>query len=104
MFSAQSGVERTSVVVQDGRIVCISSGAACATGVDAHHIDLKGGGISPGLISFGSPLGLEEIDGEVTTSDGYVYDPLIGNPPAITGGKQSIIRAADGLQFATRNA
>ncbi|THG99949.1 hypothetical protein EW026_g2520 [Hermanssonia centrifuga] len=67
-------------------------------------VDLAGGWISPGLISFGSVLGLEEIQGEASTSDGYVLDPLLYKVPDIAGGDNSIIRAADGLQYTTRNA
>ncbi|KAJ2989664.1 hypothetical protein NUW54_g8708 [Trametes sanguinea] len=36
--------------------------------------------------------------------DGYVLDPLTEDPPAISGGQDAFVRAADGLQFATRDA
>ena len=58
---------------------------------------------SPALISYGSRLGLNHIDGEPSTNDGYVYNPLKSNPPDIIG-DGSIIKAVDGLQFHTRDA
>ena len=67
-------------------------------------MDLKGGAISPGLVSFGAPLGLEEIEGESSTSDGYVYDSLLKGVPELVGGDSALIRASDGLIFATRDA
>lgn len=67
------------------------------------HIDLQGGSISPALVSFGSPLGLQEIMAESSTNDGYVYDPILREVPSILGDK-SVIRAADGLQYSTRHA
>ena len=67
-------------------------------------MNLKGGAISPGLMSFGSPLGLEEIEAESTTSDGVIYDPLIKGVPDIVGGDTALIRSVDGLSFATRHA
>lgn len=73
-------------------------------GSDVDIVDLKGGAIAPGLVSFGSPLGLQEIQGEASTYDGSVYEPLLGNVPAIVGGSGVMIRAADGLQFAMRDA
>lgn len=58
---------------------------------------------SPALVSFGSPLGLQEISGEPSTYDGVVFDAF-GEVPAIIGGDQSVIRAVDGLQYGTRDA
>lgn len=57
----------------------------------------------PSLISFGSPLGLHHIDGESTTDDGRVYNPLKGDAPSILG-NSPVIRAVDGLQFTSRDA
>jgi hypothetical protein len=72
---------------------------------DATVIDLEAGSISPGLVSFGSPLGLEHIQAEQSTTDGPVFDPLSRNGvPDILGGDGAIIRAADGLLFQTRDA
>ena len=95
------------VVVENGHISCAGSDVACASAMhqsDAQHINLMGGSISPGLLSFGSPLGLQEIQGEASTSDGYVFDPLVHEVPGILGGEGAVIHAADGLQFATRDA
>ncbi|KAJ7698627.1 carbohydrate esterase family 9 protein [Mycena rosella] len=93
------------VVVEKGRIVCSGTQAACPTALsrsDALHLDLEGGSISPGLVSYGSPLGLTHITGEPSTSDGPVFDPLSILVPEIIDG--TVIRAADGLLFATRDA
>ncbi|KAJ7698620.1 carbohydrate esterase family 9 protein [Mycena rosella] len=93
------------VVVEKGRIVCSGTQAACPTALsrsEALHLDLEGGSISPGLVSYGSPLGLAHITGEPSTSDGPVFDPLSMLVPEIIDG--TVIRAADGLLFATRDA
>ena len=94
------------VVVESGHILCagICGSLEQWTAKDAQIIDLQGGSVSPGLVSFGSPLGLEEIRGEASTSDGYVFDPLLQEIPGIIGGDYSVIHAADGLQFTTRDA
>ncbi|KAL1938740.1 hypothetical protein VTO73DRAFT_11343 [Trametes versicolor] len=97
------------VVVRDGKIDCIGApSSACAFSVtrddDADFIDLEGGAIAPGLVSTGSPLGLEEIRSESSTRDGLVLDPLSYVVPEIVGGEGALIRAADGLQFGTRDA
>ncbi|KAH8116655.1 composite domain of metallo-dependent hydrolase [Phellopilus nigrolimitatus] len=90
-----------------GKVACMGNQSTCASFLEApgcHVVDLKGGAISPGLISFGSPLGLEEIHGEASTRDGSVYDPLEETIPNVVSGEGTLIRAVDGLQFATRNA
>ncbi|KAI9060397.1 carbohydrate esterase family 9 protein [Trametes sanguinea] len=96
------------VVVRDGKVVCAGSAdSACVADdvrEDAEYIDLEGGAVSPALVTTGSPLGLEEIRSEPSTMDGYVLDPLTEDPPAISGGQDTFVRAADGLQFATRDA
>lgn len=57
---------------------------------------------SPGLVSYGSPLGLEEIQGEQSTHDGAVLDPLSGDVPNVLAGHE-VMLAVDGLQFAGRD-
>jgi hypothetical protein len=59
--------------------------------------------VRPSLISYGSHLGLNHIDGEPSTNDGQVDDPLKSNPPSILG-NGNVIQAVDGLQFSTRDA
>ena len=99
--------ERLGVfVVDEGRPICSGLQDTCTSFIsapDVSIIDLKGGAISPGLVSFGAPLGLEEIESESSTSDGYVYDPLSKDEPSVVG-DGALIRAADGLHFATRDA
>ena len=94
------------VVVQGGKILCSGQQAACLaaqTGTVEKTIDLKGGSLAPGLVSYGSPLGLEEIQGEPSTHDGRVFSLMEGNSPAILG-DGPVMRAVDGLQFQGRDA
>ncbi|KAJ7512479.1 carbohydrate esterase family 9 protein [Mycena galericulata] len=90
------------VVVEKGQIVCSGECPESLSRSDALHIDLQGGSVSPALVSYGSPLGLTHITGEPSTSDGPVFDPLSNLIPEIIDGK--LIKAADGLLFATRDA
>ncbi|KAJ7931230.1 carbohydrate esterase family 9 protein [Mycena leptocephala] len=93
------------VVVEKGQIVCSGMQMVCPEALshsDALHLDLEGGSIFPGLVSYGSPLGLTHIAGEASTNDGPVFDPLSMKVPEIIDG--TVIRASDGLLFATRDA
>ena len=104
------GVAETmgSVLVRGGRIACIAEQGA-ATGcmqAELHGvevIDLEGGMVSPGLTTFGSPIGTVEIRLESSTNDGTVFDPLHHTVPTILGGDDTVVRAVDGLQFEGRN-
>jgi len=92
-----------TVVVTAGKISCI--GLACSAGLNgAKVIDLKGGSISPGLMSYGSPLGLGEIQGEDSTLDGPLPDALGNGVPKILDDDGGLVRAVDGLAFQTRDA
>lgn len=55
-----------------------------------------GGSVSPGLISFGSRLGLVQ-------NDLNIMDPFTRSIPQILG-DNTIPHALDGLQFASRDA
>ncbi|KAF7334289.1 Carbohydrate esterase family 9 protein [Mycena sanguinolenta] len=93
------------VVVEKGQIVCSGTQTACLTALsrsEALHLNLEGGSIFPGLISYGSPLGLTHIASEPSTGDGSVFDPLRSQVPPIIDG--TAIKAADGLLFGTRDA
>ncbi|KAJ6469481.1 hypothetical protein C8R45DRAFT_432289 [Mycena sanguinolenta] len=92
-------------VFEKGRIVCSGSLEACPAAFSyagAIYLDLEGGSIFPGLVSYGSTLGLTHIIGEASTNDGPVFDPLSMKVPDIIDA--SVIKAADGLLFATRDA
>ncbi|EIW82936.1 carbohydrate esterase family 9 protein [Coniophora puteana RWD-64-598 SS2] len=95
------------VLVHEGK-VCYKPESTCAefvSGVDAADtIDLEGGALAPGLVSFGAPLGLAEIDSEPSTKDGVVTDPLTASVPRIAGGDDALVHASDGLQFGGRDA
>ncbi|KAH7339931.1 hypothetical protein B0J17DRAFT_570590 [Rhizoctonia solani] len=101
----QSLPAESVVVVSGGRITCTGPASRCsASYTQAKVVDLAHGSLSPGLISFGAPLGLEEISAESSTNDGPVPDPLSENGvPGIAGGDELVVRAADGLSFAGRD-
>lgn len=106
--SAGSNGESTdsgSVLVENGRIAC-AGGMACVAGLasDIPTVDLRGGSISPGLMTYGSPLGLEEIASEPSTGDGEPYDAFTRKIPAVLHDVGNTLRAMDGLIFNTRNA
>ncbi|EKM54380.1 uncharacterized protein PHACADRAFT_123385 [Phanerochaete carnosa HHB-10118-sp] len=104
-FAADSTEDFRSVVVTNGTITAIGGGGFLPQFTTTPlFIDLRGGSISPGLTTFGSPLGLVEIDAEASTADGLVFDPLIQRVPSIMGGDAALVRAVDGLQFGGRNA
>lgn len=112
------------VVVRNGEITCSGAHHACLASINSldqefESFDLQGGSISwvflstnhaidsnfslsPGLVSYGSPLGLEEIQDERSTHDGVVLDPLSNNIPALLAGHE-VISAVDGLQFTGRD-
>ncbi|KAI0769727.1 hypothetical protein BD413DRAFT_613748 [Trametes elegans] len=96
------------VVASRGKIICAGRSTDCATFVpknaDTSIIDLQGGAVQPALVSYGTALGLAEIALEPSTGDGPVTDPLDPRQPALLGASGYVARAADGLQFATRNA
>ena len=105
-FTAQ-GSEFGVVIVQNGTIMCSGDRLDCNVASfadDGEIVDLKGGSIAPGLTTFGTALGLVEITGELSTQDGFVFDPLTQRIPSILGEETALIRAVDGLQFGTRDA
>jgi hypothetical protein len=66
--------------MDDGRMVCIDRCSDFAAGA-VNIVDPKGGTTTPGLTSFGAPLGLVEIRLEPSTNDGRVHDLLDGVDP-----------------------
>ncbi|KAF8558348.1 composite domain of metallo-dependent hydrolase [Imleria badia] len=106
VFSPRDG-ESGVVVVRKGEIACYGSRPACLASISSldqefESFDLQGGSISPGLVSYGSPLGLEEIHSEKSTHDGVVLDPLSSDIPDLLAGHE-VMLAVDGLQFAGRD-
>ena len=83
----------------DGALACSSPSCPSTFSDDTKIVDLEGGSMGPGLISFGSPLGLEEIEQEPSTRDGYAYGPF-DKEFTIVG---DLARAADGLAFEGRS-
>lgn len=91
------------VIVDKGKISCLGN-TCISTNTRAATVDLKGGSISAGLMTFGSLLGTEEIASELSTGDGQQYDAMIEDVPAILNDVGAITKAADALMFRTRNA
>ncbi|QRV94368.1 carbohydrate esterase family 9 protein [Ceratobasidium sp. AG-Ba] len=89
------------VVVVDGKITCVGTCAA-ASYAEAVRVDLAHGSLAPGLITYGAPLGLEEINQESSTNDGRVPDPLEKGVPDVAGGEKLVVSAVDGLSLAHR--
>jgi hypothetical protein len=107
LFSAESESEHGTVIVQDGKIACAGAADSCSSqlnDMEVETVDLEGGSIMPGLVSYGSRLGLQHIDLEDSTNDGTILDALQGGLPSVMGGDTAIVRAADGLVYASRDA
>ncbi|KAF8826905.1 hypothetical protein HHX47_DHR5000901 [Lentinula edodes] len=94
------------VVVEQGRIICAGSADDCIISGDERtvDVDLHGGSISPGLLTFGSPLGLEEIASEPSTTDGRLFNSLAVDIPSVFHDVGGIVRAVDALMFDSRHA
>ena len=94
------------VVVNSGKVSCVGHSDSCAgfMASDSKRTNLRGGVISPGLTSFGSVLGLQEIEQEASTGPGEPYDALVQDVPGIVGDIGGVERASDALLFQTRSA
>ncbi|KAE9383311.1 hypothetical protein BT96DRAFT_982620, partial [Gymnopus androsaceus JB14] len=107
IFASQnhSGAPQIAVV-KDGKIICTGTSEMCSptSYMTSRTINLHGGSLAPGLLSYGSELGLAHISGEKSTQDGKVFDGLTDKVPSILGGDEAVIRAVDGLLFSTRDA
>jgi hypothetical protein len=102
----ERGSDPATIAVRNGKIICTSRSNGCSSFLykpEAHMVNLRGGSISPALVSSGSALGLAEIVTDSSTADGPLPDPVQSNPPSILG-KHPVIRAADGFQAHTRDA
>ena len=102
----ESDTEDRVVVVNSGKVTCVGPSDSCAgfMSSDSKLTNLRGGVISPGLTSFGSILGLQEIDLEESTGPGKPYDALVQDVPGVVGDIGGVERASDALLFQTRNA
>ena len=91
-----------NVIIDRGRVSCV--GEACDGENADVVIDLRGGAIAPGLMSFGPSLGIEEIESELSTGDGVRFDAVKMDVPKVVGDVGGLVRVSDALQFGTRNA
>ena len=104
LISTTDRAERGVVGVKAGNVICVTAKECEQFEPLADRIvDLEGGAIQPGLVSYGSGLGLQEIAMEESTVDGSVFSPLSLTIPKILG-EDALIRAADGLQYQSRNS
>lgn len=103
-FGLNGGVvgEMMDVIVSRGRVACF--GRYCDGDRVDVSVDLHGGAVVPGLMAFGSGLGIEEIESESSTGDGVRYDALKMDVPRLMGDVGGLDRVGDALQFGTRNA
>ncbi|KAF8663419.1 hypothetical protein AX16_000991 [Volvariella volvacea WC 439] len=101
---AQESNQGEVVVVEKGRILCAGTDACVNLMSDADVVDLRGGSLAPGLMTFGSPLGLEEIRAEPSTGDGQPFDAFLHKIPEVLHDVGNTLRAVDALVFDTRNA
>lgn len=92
------------IIIADGRIQCAGTSASCSNIKDIRAeniVDLQGGSIAPGLITFGAGIGLVEIEQEPGANDGTISDRITSTVPSIL--KDAEIHAFDGIAFAGRN-
>ncbi|TNY18704.1 carbohydrate esterase family 9 protein [Rhodotorula diobovata] len=88
------------VVVDDGKIVCLSE--SCGTALGVKTVDLKNGSLLPSLVTFGSALGLTDIIAEKSTTDAPAFDPLLDGKLSFAQqqyGPRVSVRALDGLSL-----
>ncbi|KAF8523832.1 hypothetical protein JB92DRAFT_3140680 [Gautieria morchelliformis] len=108
-FNEDEAETSSSVFVRGGKVECIANQGVSTSCMPSElsgkveAIDLEGGMLSPGLTTFGSPIGTVEIRLESSTNDGTVFDPLREAIPTILGATDTVVRAVDGLQFGGRN-
>lgn len=109
---AEPGQRSGTVVLVNGAIACVGAEGWCLTeeigggnkDPEQLEVDLEGGAVGPGLMTFGSPLGIEEIAGELSTGDGVLYNAYEKDVPEVLHDVGGVVRAVDALQFSTRNA
>lgn len=100
----REGLEMATVIVEGGKVTCVGMGCSDFASDYVALLDLQGGTLTPGLMTYGSPLGLEEIASELSTTDGITYDAFQGAVPPILDDTGAVVRAMDALFFGTRNA
>ncbi|EIM86583.1 composite domain of metallo-dependent hydrolase [Stereum hirsutum FP-91666 SS1] len=107
---ALNSVVNGDVLVRAGRLIpssLVSSADIASTLAQGgvRVMNVGGGSLSPALVGAGTSIGLQEIAMEDSTVDGDVWDIFIdGGKGEGLLGNETVIRAVDGLQFATRDA
>ncbi|KAF9055504.1 hypothetical protein BDZ89DRAFT_1088087 [Hymenopellis radicata] len=104
IFKATNNESLAVVVVDKGKVICADVYCSEFEAEASAYIDTHGGSISPGFLSYGSPLGMSEIAAEPSTGNGGSYDAFISNVPEIFHDSGGVARAVDALVFQTRNA
>lgn len=91
--------EANIAIVSEGELVCVGTCVAELAELGASHpavrrIELKDGYLTPGLVAFGSSLGLAEIDAESDTHDGpYLEDGITFAIDGLSFGGKQLTRA-----------
>lgn len=86
-----------TLVIDGGKITCLGSAWLCSeAATDGYVVELQYGHITPGLIAVSQTLGVVEITGEPTTSDGVV------DPKADLANEDTIIYAKYGVHLEGR--
>ncbi|KAG6333567.1 hypothetical protein ID866_5529 [Astraeus odoratus] len=102
---ASSSEQGLLVLVENGYVQCVGTVHSCPVSDGRiETIDLKGGTVTPGLVSFGAPLGIAEILSEDSTKDGKAPDPFMAHLSSGLGDSRAMMRAVDGLRFGGRDA
>ncbi|RFU72609.1 carbohydrate esterase family 9, partial [Trichoderma arundinaceum] len=103
---AQTDDEPLKLVVENGEISCLGSGAVCAEaaskfeqkGKKALHLTLQNGHVLPGLTAVTRALGIAEIATLDSTGDGQAANQKIGDPESVVYAKYGL--SLDGKSFA----
>lgn len=91
-----------TVVVKDSEIVCAGSCEPFAAGI-LDIVDLKGGSLIPGLVTYGAPMGVTEMPTEKSTKDGEAFDVIqsAGQVPDVLKGE--IIKGVEALSLGQKD-
>lgn len=101
--TSASAVEDATIVVRNGKIISVASGAPAPPGIDL--IDAAGKVVTPGLFSGATQIGLMEVSGAVDTADEAVNSGKLGAAfdiaPALNSNSLLVEQArSDGILWA----
>jgi hypothetical protein len=91
-----------SVVVRNAKIVCAGSCESFTSGI-ADVVDLRGGSLLPGLVSYGAPLGIVDLPSEPSTKDGEAFDVLASKATQPDLLRNQIIKGVEALSLGQKD-